>query len=84
MILYYAIISYCLIGTCSNATDLERYIYENPLPLKECLLTLDKMVVSAREYVPEIRHRSISTLCVRITITKDIEKYKVWVPGKVI
>jgi len=82
MILYYAIISYCLLGSCSNTEDMQRYVYEEALPYEECLMMVDTMVNDAREYVPEVKSRPISTLCVRDNVLEDIDRYEVWIAGR--
>ena len=77
MILYYAIITYCLHGTCSHVEDLERYVHEEVLPYEQCLTTLPIMIKEVRERNPQLKHRPISTLCV----SKDVlnpEGYEVW------
>jgi len=78
MILYYAIIAYCLSGACSHAESMERYIYEEALPYEECLTTLPTMIKEVRKRNPEAKHRPISTLCVQKDFLKNKEGYKVW------
>jgi len=78
MILYYAIIAYCLSGACSNVESMERYIYEELLPYEQCLTTLPTMINEVRKRNPEAKHRPISTLCVQKDFLKNKEGYKVW------
>ena len=78
MILYYAIIAYCLSGACSNAESMERYIYEEALPYEQCLTTLPTMIKEVRKRNPQAKHRPISTLCVNTDFLKNKEGYKVW------
>ena len=78
MILYYAIIAYCLSGTCSNVESMERYIYEEALPYEQCLTTISTMIDEARKRNPEVKHKPISTLCVQKDFLKNKERYTVW------
>lgn len=78
MILYYAIIAYCLSGACSNTESMERYIYEEALPYEQCLTTISTMIDEARKRNPEVKHKPISTLCVQKDFLKNKERYTVW------
>ena len=77
MILYYAIIAYCLSGACSNTESMERYIYEEALPYEQCLTTISTMIDEARKRNPEVKHKPISTLCVQKDFLKNKERYTV-------
>lgn len=58
--------------------DKQRFIFEYATPFHQCLKIANMMVIQTRERFPEAKHRPIATLCVRLDILKDIEKYKVW------
>tara|TARA_R100001086_G_scaffold169173_1_gene92068 strand:- start:480 stop:740 length:261 start_codon:yes stop_codon:yes gene_type:complete len=86
MILYYAIISYCL-SLCSSVDDMKRFIYEEPVSYEECLKVVNEMVIDTidkREFNHSSRNRPISTLCVVKDSLKNIERYEVYIFGKFI
>lgn len=77
MLLYYAIISFCLTD-CSNMDEIKRYIHSEPISYAECIMKVEEMTSIIREIIPDIAHRPISQLCVQKLILKNIESYEVF------
>ena len=75
MILYYAIISFCL-GTCSDPSDMHRYIYNETIAYEQCLTKVEEMAQTIRMEIPETIHSPISMLCVQKDVLKNKERYE--------
>ena len=75
MILYYAVISFCLTN-CHSIENMERLIYKDSLSYDECLVKLEEMTQFIREEIPDIKHRPISQLCTREDLLKNKDDYK--------
>jgi hypothetical protein len=75
--LYYAIISFCL-SSCANASEMERFIYKEPVVYEVCLEMVKEMVVDVRQHNPRTRARPISMLCVVKDSLKNASEYTVY------
>tara|TARA_Y100000401_G_scaffold8953_1_gene6133 strand:- start:6635 stop:6877 length:243 start_codon:yes stop_codon:yes gene_type:complete len=77
MLLYYAIITFCLTN-CSHVNEYEKYVHSEPLTYDECSAKVFEMTQIILDITPDIKHRKINQLCVQKDALTNLDRYEIF------